>query len=298
MQIELRDVRRSFGRVAALKGITASIPGGARVALIGHNGSGKSTLLRVLLGMLGCEGEARIEGLAPLRDRTRLADRLAYVPQVAPRLAVPVRELVRATAHVRGLDPARFAATASELDLDLAGIGTRLLRDLSGGMRQKLLITLALSVDASLYILDEPTASLDAEARQRFFGLISRLPTTATVLLCSHRLDELRQLTTHVLSLRDGVLEFSGATEDYLHSAAASVVDVRVAGEAAHAAMAQRGFLEGANGWWRRVLPQAEKLAVLRDVTSTLNGSVVNVVVRDEETIPAPAAPRSSEEPL
>ncbi|MFN7951375.1 MAG: ABC transporter ATP-binding protein [bacterium] len=285
MKIDLVDVRRSFGRVTALKGITASVPAGARVALIGHNGSGKSTLLRILLGMLKSSGEVRIDGLSPFRDRTRLADRLAYVPQVAPRLAVPVRDLVRATAHVRGLDAERIAAAARAMDLDLAEIAPRLLRDLSGGMRQKLLIALALSVDASLYILDEPTASLDAEARQDFFRLIARIPTSATVVLCSHRLDELRQLTTHVLALRDGILEFSGPTEEYLRASAMAVVDVRVAAEATHLDLTAHGFEAGVNGWWRRVLPQAEKLAVVRELTSRMNGSVQNVLVRDVETL-------------
>jgi ABC-2 type transport system ATP-binding protein len=291
VRIELTGVRRAFGKVTALQGITAAVPSGARAALIGHNGSGKSTLLRILLGMVGCEGEVRIDGLSPFHDRTRLAERLAYVPQVAPRLAVPVRDLVWATAYVRRRDPARVAATARAMHLDLDAIATRSLRDLSGGMRQKLLIALALAVDASLYVLDEPTASLDAEARQDFFRLVAGIPDTATVLLCSHRLEELRQLTTHVLALRDGVLEFSGATEDYLHAAAVSVVDVRLAAHAAASVLADRGFEAGANRWWRRVLPQRQKVALVREIATNLNGSVENVLVRDIETL----SPRRAE---
>ena len=290
MRIELTDVRRSFGRVAALKGITAAVPSGARVALIGPNGSGKSTLLRILLGMVSCRGEVRIDGLSPFDDRTRLAERLAYVPQVAPRIAVPVRDLVRAIARVRGLDPARIAASARALHLDLDEIAGRQLRDLSGGMRQKLMIALALAVDASLYVLDEPTASLDAEARQDFFRLIAGIPASATVVLCSHRLDELRQLTSHVLALRDGVLDFSGATDDYLQATAVAVIDVRLVADAAGALLSARGFEPGANRWWRRVLPQRQKIALVRDLATSLNGSVENVLVRDVETLSPPAA--------
>jgi len=291
MRIDLTDVRRSFGRVTALQGITTAIPAGARVALIGHNGSGKSTLLRILLGMVACRGTVRIDGLSPFEDRTRLAERLAYVPQVAPRIAVPVRDLVWATAHVRGIERARIAATARVLNLDLDEIGARLLRDLSGGMRQKLLIALALSVDASLFVLDEPTASLDTEARQDFFRLIAGIPERATVVLCSHRLDELRQLTSHVLALRDGVLEFAGATEDYLQRTAVSVVDVRLAADAAGAQLSERGFAAGANRWWRRVLPQQQTVAVVREITTALDGSVENVLVRDVETLAPGQAP-------
>lgn len=291
MRIDLHDVRRSFGRIVALNGVTACVPSGARVALIGHNGSGKSTLLRILLGMLSCEGDVRIDGLSPFDDRTQLAARLAYVPQVAPRIAVPVRDLVWAAAHVRGMDVARVAAVAREMNLDLEAIGPRLLRDLSGGMRQKLLIALALSVEASLYVLDEPTASLDAEARQDFFRLVARIPEAATVVLCSHRLEELRQLTSRVMALRDGVLEFSGATEDYLRASGMAVVDVRVAGEVAGPLLAERGFLAGANGWWRRVLPQGQKVELVCDLARSLNGSFENVLVRDVESLTAGRVP-------
>jgi len=285
MRIELTDVRRAFGRVTALQGVSAVIPSGARVALIGHNGSGKSTLLRILLGMVACEGAVRIDGLSPFDDRARLAERLAYVPQVAPRLAVPVRDLVGAVTRVRGIAAARVAATAAALHLDLEAIAPRLLRDLSGGMRQKLLIALALSVDASLFVLDEPTASLDAAARQDFFRLVAALPASATVVLCSHRLDELRQLTTHVLALRDGALEFAGPTEDYLLATAESVVDVRLAAGAAGALLTARGFAPGANRWWRRVLPQGQKVALVKEIAVGLNGTVENVLVRDVETL-------------
>jgi ABC-2 type transport system ATP-binding protein len=291
MRIELTDVRRSFGRVAALQGITAAVPSGARVALIGPNGSGKSTLLRILLGMVACEGEVRIDGLSPFAERARLAERLAYVPQVAPRIAVPVRELVQAIARVRRLDAARIAAAAAALHLDLDAVAARQLRDCSGGMRQKLLIALALATDASLFVLDEPTASLDAEGRQDFFRLINAIPAAATVVLCSHRLDELRQLTSHVWALRDGRLDFSGATDDYLQAAAVSVVDVRLVPDATGAALRARGFEPGANRWWRRVLPQRQKLAVVRDLAVSLNGSVENVLVRDLETLTPNQAP-------
>jgi ABC-type multidrug transport system ATPase subunit len=192
---------------------------------------------------------------------------------------------VWATAHVRRIDRARIAATARAMHLDLDDIASRLFRDLSGGMRQKLLIALALSVDASLFVLDEPTASLDAEARQDFFRLIADVPGNATVVLCSHRLEELRQLTSHVLALRDGVLEFSGATEDYLHATAVSVVDVRLAAHAAGTVLSERGFQAGANRWWRRVLPQRQKVALVREIATSLNGSVENVLVRDIETL-------------
>ncbi len=108
---------------------------------------------------------------------------------------------------------------AAALELDLGELGSRLFRSLSGGTKQKLLITLALAADASLLVLDEPTASLDARARERFFPLVEELAPDATLLLCSHRLEEVRQLVDHVLMLAEGRLVYDGPAARFLASA-------------------------------------------------------------------------------
>ena len=216
MEIELRNVGKRFGRMRALAGVDFHVPAGRKVALIGPNGSGKSTLIRVIMGLLGCEGEVLLDGKAPFVDRIAVAKRLAYVPQLPPQLAAPVGELVSMVALTRGIDPERIEAMAGRLALDLRAIAGRRFRDLSGGMKQKLLLALAFAADASLLILDEPTASLDANARDRFYQLVSELPEGVTVLLCSHRAEELDRLADHVLALDEGRVAFDGVAGAYL----------------------------------------------------------------------------------
>jgi len=204
MRIELNDLTKRFGAVQALAGVTLDVASGERVALVGPNGSGKSTLLRAVMGMLRCEGTVRLDGRDPFEHLTRLASHVAYVPQIAPRLGATVGEVARAVAAVRGLDLRAIRDTAHEIHLDLDALRRRPVRALSGGMKQKLLIALALAAPVSLLIMDEPTASLDGDAREAFFRLFAERAAGATLLLSSHRLDEVRRLVRRVVVLEGG----------------------------------------------------------------------------------------------
>ena len=213
MRIELKDVRKRFGRVEVLREIDAVIPSGQRIALVGPNGSGKSTLIRSLLGLIDCEGEVLLDGRSPFDSRVEVAKRLAYVPQIAPQMAASVEEILRTICTTRGFPEERIALIAARLELDLPAIRHRPFRNLSGGMKQKLLIATAFAARPRLLVLDEPTASLDARSRDRFFKLFDELADGATVVLCSHRLEELEQLATHVLALEDGKVTWTGPVD-------------------------------------------------------------------------------------
>lgn len=216
MHIELKGLGKRFAHRVALRGIDATIASGARVALVGPNGSGKSTLLRVILGLVTYDGELLVNGAPFGRDRASRAVRLAYVPQTAPALAATVRELVGAVARLRGVAFADIVERASRLDLDLEAVARSSFRELSGGMKQKVLIAMAFARPVELLLMDEPTASLDSAARERFFALCAGIAPETTVLLCSHRLDEIRSLTDRVLALRDGACVYHGPAEAYV----------------------------------------------------------------------------------
>src|SRR5215470_3636091 len=226
MRIELERVTKRYGKVVALDGVSLDVPSGARVALLGANGSGKTTLTRVVMGLIRHDGEVRLAGA----ERTpALAARISYVSQISPPWSAPVGEVVAAVAALRGVPAVRVAALAAQLELRVDEVEHRPFRSLSGGNRQKLLIALALAAAPGLAILDEPTASLDAAARQRFFELAADRLERATVVLCSHRLDELRTLVDHVVVLADGRVAWQGPAERYLGEHVASVIELCVA---------------------------------------------------------------------
>ncbi len=207
MRIDVTDARKTFGGVTALDGVSLRVPAGAKVALVGPNGSGKSTLVRAVMGLVRCDG-VRVDGRQPFVDRAALAGRMAYVPQAAPQLAASVGEVVRAVETIRPIDPGEVRRVAAALALDLDDVARRPVRALSGGMRQKLMIALALAAPASLVVMDEPTASLDARAREAFFELFAARASGATLLLSSHRVDEVERLVDRVVGLEDGRIVF------------------------------------------------------------------------------------------
>lgn len=199
----------------ALREVSLRFADGDRVALVGPNGSGKSTLLRALLGLIGCEGTMLLDGRPPFEDRIALMLRTAYVPQIAPQLGASVREWLDLIRLTRGLPQNSIIDEAARLNLQLAEILGRPFRHLSGGMKQKLLLAIAFAVRPSLLVLDEPTASLDEATRKSFFKLCQELPKETTMLLCSHRLEEIDSLTTHVVALAEGRVVYDGTREGY-----------------------------------------------------------------------------------
>jgi ABC-type multidrug transport system ATPase subunit len=286
MNVELRHLGKRFGRVQALRDVSIELPAGSRTALIGPNGSGKSTLVRVLMGALGSDGEVRCDGaLVHADERAHLAHRIAYVPQIAPRFAAPVRDVVRAITAVRGRGTADVEAVAGTLGVDLAELAGRPFRALSGGQRQKVLAALALASGAELLVLDEPTASMDPKSRAAFFAAVERLPAGTTVVLCSHRLDEIRRLVDRVVVLQDGEVAWHGDTDRYLGEHAEAVVEVRAEGERADAWLAARGFVRGGGGWWNRGVAVGERVHLLRELGTSLNGELRDVVARDVERL-------------
>lgn len=134
-------------------------------------------------------------------------------------LGATVREVVQMVALTRNLEVAAVAGVAKTLELDLAQVDRQPFRNLSGGMKQKLLLAIAFAARPQLLVMDEPTASLDARTRDRFFELCAGLGSGVTLILCSHRVEELQKLAQHVVALEDGRVTFDGAASAYLEAA-------------------------------------------------------------------------------
>ena len=202
--IKFQDVVKNFRRARVLDGITLEIELGERVALIGSNGAGKTTLIRCLLGEYTHDGTVTINGLDPRGNRAAVLGTIGFVPQLPPPLKMPVGQLIDFSAALCGTDPQRIHGIASRLGLELEGILSRQFVRLSGGMKQKLLIAIALGRDARVLVMDEPAANLDPEARKIFFDLLAERQNDATMLISSHRLDEVSSLVNRVIEMDMG----------------------------------------------------------------------------------------------
>jgi ABC-2 type transport system ATP-binding protein len=241
--IRIDSVSKTFRRARVLDGIRLDIGPGERVALIGSNGAGKTTLVRCLLGEYTHEGQITIGGLSPRHERTAVLGSVGFVPQLPPPLKMPVGQLIDFAAALCGTAPQRMTELAGRLGLDTAAILDRPFVRLSGGMKQKLLIAIALGRDARVLLLDEPAANLDPQARKVFFELLAERARDATMLISSHRLNEVSALVNRVIELDMGRVVLDDRVADDANLT--SVLDCRVSVRRAEPALAR------ALGDWR-----------------------------------------------
>lgn len=201
--IEAKSITKHFGKTTAVDDVSFSHEHGA-IALWGSNGAGKTTLIRCLLGILRCRGSARICGI-DVRRRGRLARALVgYVPQ---ELAFhDDARLGRAIAFFASLRKVSREDAARALALvSLDGHETKRVRDLSGGMKQRLALAIAMLGDPPVIVLDEPTSNLDTEGRYEVVHTLRSLKQQGkTILFASHRPDEIISLADRVLVLERG----------------------------------------------------------------------------------------------
>jgi len=217
--ITIDRVSKRFDRRAVLDELTLSIAQGDRIALIGSNGAGKTTLFRAILGQYRHAGEIRFDG-APAKRRDAVAlGRIAFVPQLPPPLRMPVGELVKFAEKGAGASRAKMDEIADALGINLAEVARRPFYRLSGGQKQKILVTVALGRNADLMIFDEPAANLDPAARAVFIDLLAAR-RDASMLIASHRLEEVASLVNRVIELDRGQVVLDDSVVDRLKEGA------------------------------------------------------------------------------
>lgn len=202
--------------VTAVDSVSFALAPGDSLALWGVNGAGKTTILKCLLGLLACEGELRLNGFDLRRDGRAARRFLGYVPQeLAFHNDLSVAESCRFYARLKGVGDERIPVVLAQVGL--TGEGKKAVGALSGGMKQRLALALALLADPPVLLLDEPTSNLDAATRDEFLGLLLQLRERGkTLLFTSHYADEVTRLADRVLLLRDGRLVADGAPADVL----------------------------------------------------------------------------------
>lgn len=202
--IEARNLRKTYGKTVALDGIDLSIGEGRIIGLLGPNGAGKSTALQAILGLVSYEGELRVLGRDPWRERGELMQEVCFIADVAvlPRW-MQVRQ---ALDYMAGVHP-RFDRARAEGFLARTTIRQdRKIRELSKGMVTQLHLALVMSVDARLLVLDEPTLGLDLLYRKQFFDtlLSDYVDHSRTIILSTHDVHEIQHVLTDVVFLDRG----------------------------------------------------------------------------------------------
>lgn len=192
--VSVRDLRKNYGHVAALDGVTFDIHQGETFALLGPNGAGKSTTIEILEGYRDRSGgEASVLGVDPQRGGVPWKARLGIVLQSTGESGnVTVREQLTQFAG--------YYPNPRSVDEVIAAVGLEekqktLIRKLSGGQQRRVDVALGIIGRPELLFLDEPTTGFDPEARRSFWDLIRHLKSEGTtILLTTHYLDEAAQL--------------------------------------------------------------------------------------------------------
>ena len=211
--IELRGLSRHFGERIALQDLTARVPAGATLAVLGRNGAGKSTLLRILATLLRPHsGQVAVLGQALPARAFAVRAKLGYLGHDALLYRdLSGRENLRYHARLHGVAPARVEALLEAVQMRERA--DEPVRSLSRGMTQRLAVCRTVLHHPRLLLLDEPWANLDPGAGRLVDPLIGRL-AGATRVLTSHDPQAALAEADMVLALKDGRAQFLGPAED------------------------------------------------------------------------------------
>src|SRR5438874_5054535 len=207
--IEASGRRKTFGTTVALDGVNLRVEEGRILGLIGPNGAGKTTALNAILGLTPYQGELRVLGRDPWKERDLLMRDVCFIADVAvlPRWI----KVLQAVEFVAGVHP-RFDRAKAEGFLAQTSIGPdRKVKHLSKGMVAQLHLALVMAIDARLLVLDEPTLGLDILFRKQFYDslLNDYFDRSRTIVMTTHQVEELQHILTHLIFIDRGRIVLS-----------------------------------------------------------------------------------------
>lgn len=218
--IRIADVRKSFGSLTALKGVSFDIEQGEFFGLLGPNGAGKSTLISIIAGLIqSSSGHISVMGHDVVSDWRAARNALGVVPQeLVFDPFFNVRDMLRLQAGYFGCGKESWPWIDEMLDaLELSSKRNTSMRALSGGMKRRVLIAQALVHKPRVVILDEPTAGVDVELRRTLWGFMRKLHAQGTtVVLTTHYLEEAQEMCSRIAILDQGEVKALETTRDLL----------------------------------------------------------------------------------
>src|ERR1043165_7228739 len=213
--IEARELRKAFKTTVAVDGVNLRVEEGRIVGLIGPNGAGKTTALNAVLGLIPYQGELRVLGRDPWKERDLLMRDVCFIADVAvlPRWI----KVSQALDFVAGVHP-RFDRAKAEDFLAKTSISLeRRVKHLSKGMVPQLHLALIMAIDARLLVLDEPTLGLDILFRKQFYDslLNDYFDQTRTILVTTHQVEEIHDVLTDFMFINRGRIVLGCSMDDF-----------------------------------------------------------------------------------
>ena len=212
--VSAQGLRKSYRGKPALDGTHFQIEAGKIIGLIGPNGAGKTTALKAILGLIPFEGDLKVLGLDPRKQRDELMREVCFIADVAvlPRW-IKVKEAID---FVDGIHP-RFDRAKCERFIANTKLNPNLrVREMSKGMIVQLHLALVMAIDAKLLVLDEPTLGLDILYRKQFYQrlLEDYFDEQKTIIVTTHQVEEIENILTDVMFIRDGKIVLTAAMDE------------------------------------------------------------------------------------
>jgi len=287
--IEARGIRKTFGATVALDGIDLRVEEGRILGLIGPNGAGKTTALNAILGLTPYEGELKVLGRDPWKDRDQLMRDVCFMADVAvlPRWI----KVSQALDYVAGVHPRFNRAKAEGFIAKTTIRRNSKVKELSKGMVTQLHLALMMALDVKLLVLDEPTLGLDIIYRKQFYDslLNDYFDHSRTIIVTTHQIEEMQNVLTDLMFIDRGRIAVTCSMEEFEER----YVEVMVAPEHLAAARALKPVHER-QVFGRSILlfdgVERQKLAALGDVRTPSIADVFVAVIGSQTNMVQEAA--------
>lgn len=239
--VSAQGVTKRFGSFTAVDNVSFEVESGKILGLIGPNGAGKTTLLKALLGLTDCDGQLSVMGLDPFKQRKELMQNICFIADVAvlPRW-IRVTQLLD---YVEAIHPNFSRKRAEELLQQTKIMSNSRVKELSKGMVTQLHLSIIMSIDAKLLVLDEPTLGLDIIFRKEFYAnlLNDYFDEERTILVTTHQVEEIENLLTDIMFINDGKIILDSSMD----ALADSYVEIAASGADADKARGLGPIAEG-----------------------------------------------------
>lgn len=215
---EIRNLRKEYKNVTAVKDVSFTINDGEIISLLGMNGAGKTTIIK----MLSCltkptSGEAFVYGKSVVKEPTEVKQLIGISPQENSAAAkLTVEENLRFMCGIYGIDKAKAEENVEKIikQFSLEEYRDRLAGKLSGGWQKRLSIAMALITEPKILFLDEPTLGLDVMARRELWQIIENLKGKMTIIVTTHYLEESEHLADRIVIMKEGNVKALGNLEE------------------------------------------------------------------------------------